>query len=220
MGKHERGYARQERDHYPTPAWVTRALLRLVAVEGLSVWEPAAGAGDMVRVLREHGGLVFASDIERRGFSLDAVHDFTGLPLVALGRRFDAIITNPPFGARGAGARAFIEAGLRQLAPGGILALLLPADYDSAGGRSQYFGDSVDYVAKLVLTRRVVWFERLDGVREAPKENHAWFIWQRSPLRLSRSAVVIYAGGEKPGKHAVIHSPGVEDGLSTSLDVR
>jgi hypothetical protein len=45
----------------------------------------------------------------------------------------------------------------------------------------------------IVLTRRVVWFQRDDGVREAPKENSAWFLWQRNPLRLRRPPVILYA---------------------------
>jgi hypothetical protein len=41
--------------------------------------------------------------------------------------------------------------------------------------------------------KRIVWFERDDGMREAPKKNHAWFVWQRSPLRVRRVPVILYA---------------------------
>jgi SAM-dependent methyltransferase len=218
MGKHERGYERQERDYYPTPAWVTRALLRVLDVRGLTIWEPAAGSGAMARELRAAGAEVFCSDIAGMGIPGCAVHDFTSrLKLDCEAPPFDAIVTNPPFGARGILARRFIEAGLRHLAPGGVLALLLPADYDSAGGRRHLFGGCEHYAAKLVLTQRIVWFARSDGVREAPKENHAWCIWQRSSLRLSRSPVVLYAGGDKPGKHEVVHR---DTGDGDALHVR
>jgi hypothetical protein len=33
MGKHENGYARVERDNYPTPAWCVRALAEHVKTE-------------------------------------------------------------------------------------------------------------------------------------------------------------------------------------------
>ena len=43
------------------------------------------------------------------------------------------------------------------------------------------------------MRKRIVWFERDDGIREAPKENHAWFVWQRSPLRVRQWPVTLYA---------------------------
>src|SRR5262249_35684246 len=72
-------------------------------------------------------------------------------------------------------------------------ALLLPYDFDSAKTRARYFGDCPHFVAKIALTKRIVWFERNDGIREAPKENSAWFLWQRSPLRLRHPPVILYA---------------------------
>ena len=53
---------------------------------------------------------------------------------------------------------AFIEAGLRQLPIGAILALLLPCDFDSGKTRARYFRDCPHFVGKIVLTQRVVWF--------------------------------------------------------------
>jgi hypothetical protein len=49
-----------------------------------------------------------------------------------------------------------------------------------------------------VLTRRVVWFQRQDDKREAPKENSAWFLWQHSPLRIPRAPVILYAPATQP----------------------
>jgi hypothetical protein len=177
MGKHEAGYARVERDFYPTPAWVTEALLDHLNIEGKTIWEPAAGGGDMVQPLRRAGAaFVHATDIEERDYRLHGIRDFTKRQAPDL--RLEAIITNPPFGKRGALAEAFIRAGLWHLEWGvRLLALLLPADFDSAASRQRLFG-SPYFAAKIVLTRRIVWFERSDGVREAPKENHAWFIWR------------------------------------------
>jgi hypothetical protein len=45
MGKHGNEYTRVPRDAYPTPAWVTAALLEHVDVAGKLVWEPCVGAG-------------------------------------------------------------------------------------------------------------------------------------------------------------------------------
>ena len=194
MGKHGAEYARVERDLYPTPAWVIDALAEHVELTGMTVWEPACGDGGMARALRAHGANVFASDVATHTKHLHSVADFLDPRPGSLRPRCDMIITNPPFGPRGTLAVAFIETGLVRLThEGQALALLLPCDFDSARTRSHLFGDCPHFAAKIVLTKRIVWFGRNDGVREAPKENHAWFLWQRSPLRLRHAPVILYA---------------------------
>jgi hypothetical protein len=74
-----------------------------------------------------------------------------------------------------------------------MLALLLPCDFDSAKTRARYFRDCPHFIGKIILTKRVVWFQRSDGIREAPKENSAWFLWRRCVLRVRRSPVILYA---------------------------
>lgn len=194
MGKHETGYARVERDLYPTrEPWVTAALAEHVDLRGLIVHEAACGHGDMASALRLLGcAQVHCSDIVDCGNGQDEVLDFLSLREPNLAH-FDAIITNPPYGDRGTLITPFIQAGLRRLRPGGLLCLLLPVDCDSAKRRRPYFADCPHFVAKIVLTQRIVWFERNDGKREGPKENHAWFVWARSPLRIRRPPVVLYA---------------------------
>jgi hypothetical protein len=106
----------------------------------------------------------------------------------------DAIVTNPPFGQGCRLATAFIEVGLTRIRRyNGLLALLLPVDFDSAKTRARYFGDYPDFGAKIVLRKRIVWFQRDDGIRGAPKENSAWFLWQRSLLGTHRPPIILYA---------------------------
>jgi hypothetical protein len=194
MGKHETGYPRVERDLYPTPSWVVDALAEHVELVGLRVWEPACGDGRMGEALRSAGcAVVHMSDIADYGNGQDEVLDFLSAQTPKLEWLPDLIGTNPPFGQGGRLATTFIGAGLRRLRPGGVLALLLPCDFDSAKTRARYFGDCPHFVGKIVLTKRIVWFERADGVREAPKENHAWFLWQRSLLRLHRPPAILYS---------------------------
>jgi hypothetical protein len=193
VGKHETAYARVARDLYPTQErWVTEALLAHVDLAGFRVWEPATGRGDMAVVLREAGARVICSDIADYGFSLDAMIDFTTGQVPPT--PFEVIITNPPGGRGNTTAEAFIATGLKHLARGvRLLALLLPVDFDSAGRRRPFFADCPAFATKIVLTRRIVWFERSDGIRAAPKENHAWFVWERTALRMKRSPLVLYA---------------------------
>src|SRR5262249_14043429 len=194
MGKHESGYARVKEDCYPTPAWVvTDALAEHVDLRGLDAWEFACGDGRMAAALRQAGcARVHTSDIVDRGNGQDEVLDFLSVQEPKRSR-FDLLVTNPPFGQGGKLATAFIEVGLRRIRQrGGLLALLLPVDFDSAKTRARYFG-APDFVAKIVLLRRIVWFQRNDGILEAPKENHAWYLWERSLLRSCRRPACLYA---------------------------
>jgi predicted RNA methylase len=175
MGKHDSNYPRVEKDAYPTPTWVTAALTRFINVSGLLIWEAACGNGQLADALVAAGARVFATDIVDSGYPrFSARHDFLG-PLCE--RDFDGLITNPPYGPRGKLAEQFIETGLRVIQKKGFLALLLPADFDSAKTRARFFGDNPMFVAKIVVTGRITWFARVDGIREAPKENHAWYVW-------------------------------------------
>jgi hypothetical protein len=198
VGKHEVGYARVERDFYPTrERWVTEALLEYVDLTDLTAWEPAVGAGDMAEVLKDSGAAqVYCSDIKDYGYPLDELLDFTSTQSPNV--RFDAIITNPPGGSQNRTAESFVESGLRRIAPRGFLALLLPVDFDSAVRRCRFFHDCPRFCAKIVLTRRIVWFERTDGSRAAPKENYAWYCWQCTPLRTRLPPLTVYAPEQRP----------------------
>ena len=129
------------------------------------------------------GATVFGSDVAEYGYPLDAIYDFTSAHDPVSVGRYDLTVTNPPFGERGKLAEAFIAAGLRRIYSGGSLCLLLPVDFDSAVTRRRFFCNCPLFVAKIVLVRRIVWFERCDGIRAAPKENSAWFVWERRALR-------------------------------------
>jgi hypothetical protein len=193
MGKHETNYARVERDYYPTPPWVVDALAEHVDLTGKIIWECAAGGGQMAEALKAAGAAqVYATDVANYGYPLDATFDFVTGPTPKL--RFDLIVTNPPWGQGGRLAVKFIEAGLHHIANGGVLALLLSTDFDSASLRPRLFRNCDHFVGKVVLTRRIVWFRRNDGVREAPKENAAWYVWARPVLRMIRQPpVLLYA---------------------------
>ena len=72
-GQHR--HVERGQDLYETPPCATEALLQ---VERLPhwIWEPAAGRGAIVNVLRDHGHAVIASDIVDDGFPLHFARDF------------------------------------------------------------------------------------------------------------------------------------------------
>jgi hypothetical protein len=86
-------HAERGLDLYETPDVAVEALLRVEKIPP-QIWEPAAGKGAIVRVLRGHGHAVIASDIYDYG-GLDFVGDF--LMQKHMPPNCDCILTNPPF---------------------------------------------------------------------------------------------------------------------------
>jgi hypothetical protein len=80
-------------DLYETPAVAVEALLRIEQIPH-TIWEPAAGRGAIVRVLRDRGHAVIASDIHDYG-GLHSVGNFLAQKQMPAG--CEAIVTNPPF---------------------------------------------------------------------------------------------------------------------------
>jgi hypothetical protein len=155
VSQRKSGYDRKAHDLYETPEWVTLALMAQLP-KGLHIWEPACGSGKMVRVLaREH--IVEATDITTGADFLKTENSYG----------CNAIITNPPFQL----AQEFIEHALTQT---DFVAMLLRVDFDSAKSRRHLFGECAAFAKKVVLTKRIVWFE---PAKASPSYNHAWFVW-------------------------------------------
>lgn len=196
MSQRHSTFARVPADLYQTPAWCVDALAGHINLHGLMIWEPACGQGQMVRALEAHGAQVFASDLHEHGFEDQAmVFDFASADIPRF-VYFQHIITNCPYGPQGRLAERFIERGLERLPPGGILALLLQADFDSAGGRQRLFRHNRDFAGRIVLNRRIEWFPRglkPGGSKEGgPSANHSWFVWQRRIIN-APAAFTLYA---------------------------
>ena len=176
MSQRDSGYARKERDLYETPQWVTESLLPHIPERINCAWECAAGGWQMVNVLSRHL-VTYGTDIvsdESEFSSRSSGVDFlaqTRLPQCAP----NAIITNPPYEL----ATEFCEHALRLMEPvGGFVAMLLRTDFDHAKSRSHLFRDCPAFAKKLVLTKRIVWFEPEPGAKgKSPSFNHAWFCW-------------------------------------------
>jgi hypothetical protein len=195
MGKHETSYPRVERDFYPTPLQATKALLEHIDVRGKSLWEFSCGDGAISKPLKAAGAKVFSTDIA--GSYADTIYDFLSDEAPPISN-YDGLITNPPYGWRCKLITRFIEAGLRRMS-GGFLILLLPVDCDSARRRVHVFGSCPQFVGKIVLTERLVWFQDPLGKKAAPKENHCWYLWSGGAvtLRAPQAPVLHYA----PKKH-------------------
>jgi hypothetical protein len=161
-------YTRTPLDTYITPPWVVRALIEHLPRWPEFVLEPAAGPGECtVEALRKE--LPF-SEIIGTDITVNAADFLTTPPPVT---DIDAIISNPPFRL----LDQFIERALDLMGPvAGQVAYLARATADSAQKRRQWFQHPA-FATKVTLTERIVWFERTDGQKAAPSEDHCWLIW-------------------------------------------
>ena len=87
-------HAQRGLDLYETPAVAVEALLRSERIPHC-IWEPAAGRGAIVRVLRDRGHAVIASDLIAYDFALHFQRDFLEMTKAPAG--VESIVTNPPF---------------------------------------------------------------------------------------------------------------------------
>lgn len=170
MSQRDSGYERKERDLYETPAWATEAVLPHLPVAKGRVWEPACGSGKMLKVLYDW------YDGDTCGTDIDAGLGLVDTDFLKTKKAHDVfgIVTNPPYVL----AREFCEQAIRLMEePRGFVAMLLRTDFDHAKTRQHLFSGCQQFAKKVVLTKRIQWFEDSKG---SPSFNHAWFIWDHT----------------------------------------
>lgn len=169
--RHRHPVAERGLDLYETPACAVEALLRVEALPR-RLWEPAAGRGAIVRVLRAAGHEVLASDIVGRDFELDFVQDF--LRATALPPGCEAIVTNCPYRH----AEQFIAKALDLGCP--LVIMLLPISFQE-GQRPR----RCRLLEDRGLARIHVFKERLpmmhrdgwEGPRSTSQRGFGWYVW-------------------------------------------
>jgi hypothetical protein len=169
-------------DNYPTPPIAVESLLSAEPdLLDARVWEPAAGAGNIVQVLREHRIPVIASDVVQGEFDLHFIGDFLGQERPPNGCR--VVVTNPPYKL----AAEFAEHALA-LVPD--VFLLLRLAFLESVGRTALLEDS-GLRRVLVFRRRLPRMHRegWDGPKASSSMAFAWFCWRRGyrgPTTLTR----------------------------------
>lgn len=156
-------------DDFPTPPWAARAFCKwLNPREDASVWEPAANRGYMVKALREHFGVVYATDIHDYGVGF-GVHDFLA-PQCPIPRP-QWVITNPPFKL----AAEFVERGL-SVATGGV-AVLVRSTWAESLGRYQRLFSHRPPSWILQHVHRVPMVKGRYDPKASTATGYAWFVW-------------------------------------------
>lgn len=176
---------RNKTDFYPTPPDVTVALLdflenrHLLRQRWTSIWEPACGTGEMVRVMADRGYTVYCSDLYPTNDTVKSV-DF----LATKTSPGSWIITNPPFSQ----ADAFIQHALELQTP---CAFLLKSQFWHAQKRLDIFRlYPPAYVLPLTWRPDFLW-----GAKSgSPTMEVLWTVWHGRP------ATTQYIPLERPGK--------------------
>ena len=159
-------------DAYFTPPVAVHALLSLERQHlPQHIWEPAAGAGAIVDVLRGAGYAVVASDIADYGLAGCKLIDYiAAVPPPDV----EAIVTNPPF----AKAEAFARKMLSEVP---YVALLLRTNFLESAEREPFFAEH-PFARMWVPSLRLPMMHRhgWTGPRAPSNTAHAWFVWHRS----------------------------------------
>lgn len=162
-------------DFFPTPPWATRALCEwLQTIEGaklydMTAWEPACGADDMARPLREFFARVLSTDVHDYGFG-DRL-DFLW-PTPGLSTR-DWIITNPPFRLGEQFATAAVARARRGVALLVRTAFLESADRYDALYRPAPPSDILQFVERVPMFKG-----RLDR-HGSSATAYCWLVWRK-----------------------------------------
>lgn len=169
------GLADRKDDLYETPAVAVEALLR---VEKLPhhLWEPACGRGAIVKVLRERGHSVIATDLVDYGLpiTLPGYYGVDFLMEYKAPTGTEAIVTNPPFKL----AEEFVAHAL-ELCPLVIMLLRL-AFYESE--RRSFILEGSGLARIHTFRRRLPMMHRDQwaGPRANSGMAFAWFCWDRN----------------------------------------
>jgi hypothetical protein len=166
-------------DLYETPACAVEALLRVEKLPHC-IWEPCAGRGAIVRVLRDAGHAVIASDIVDYG-GLHFVRDFLLEKKAPAG--VEAIVTNAPFRF----AQQFVEHAL-ELVP--IIITLARLAFLESARRSPIL-DTGKLARIHVFKQRLPMMHRdqWTGPRASSAIPFAWFCFDRNhtgPITVDR----------------------------------
>jgi len=158
-------------DCYDTPEVAVRALLKYIELPSI-IWEPACGKGNIVRVLREAGHGVIATDLNDRGcpHSQSRIDFLLHCPSHNIG----AIVTNPPYSL----AEHFVEVALER-AP--LVVMLLRLAFIESERRTPIL-DGGMLARILVFANRLPMMHRADWIGRKSNSGmaFAWFVWNRN----------------------------------------
>ena len=161
---------REKNDYYPTPEYVTEALLSREIFIG-TIWQPACGEGHISKVLEENGFYVISSDLIDRGYG--KVQDF----FKPTSNSVTNIITNPPYKL----AKKFVEHSKTKATC--KIAMFLKLNFLESISRYEMFQDTEFPLARVyVFSKRVTLSKDGTGPSKGGTVAYAWYVWDRQHI--------------------------------------
>lgn len=159
-------------DDFPTPPWATRAVVEWLAAQGIitpdmSVREPCANRGYMVRPLLEYFGDVEAGDVHDYGMGYQVVDYLFGPDPDPV----DCTFQNPPFKL----AQQFIERALRTSRKA-VVVIVRSAFTEGVGRYEQLFSNTPPHFVLQHVERVPMCKGRYDP-DIASATAYAWLVW-------------------------------------------
>lgn len=156
-----RGTKRQAHDFYATPTWCTEAIAQQIHWHNgiVDVLEPCIGDGAIANVLLEK----YVDHVEWAEISRG--RDFL---TYEFGRKFDFIITNPPFSL----AQEFVE---KSLTLANCVIMLLRLNFLASAKRKEFWEKNAP-TAVYVLTKR----PSFTGDGKSDATDYAFFVWDKT----------------------------------------
>ncbi|AXC50040.1 methyltransferase [Paracoccus suum] len=160
-------------DDFPTPPWATRALCEWLrdregySLGDMTVREPAANRGYMVKPLAEYFGTVEASDVHDYGAGYPVQDYLFPVPLAPV----DWTITNPPFRlAEQFVHRAFATSDV------GVAVIVRSAFLEGIGRYERLFRDNPPSLT-LQFTERVPMVKGRHDPDATTATSYCWLVW-------------------------------------------
>lgn len=169
MSSTKRGADRHKDDLYETPEWLTKAIVPYLGPrlpDLVNAFEPAAGRGRMLKVLKE----------ELPDWNFDAA-DINGTPtsepadflISQPSPKYDLIITNPPYSL----AMEFVKRALMwRRTPSSVVAMLLRLNFAGSKGRASWLREHPPAVYITPKRPSFTPNNTTDSIE------YAWFLWQ------------------------------------------
>ena len=207
-----RGKARAANDYYPTPDWLTRAIIPVIKdrfPQGLvTILEPACGAGAIVHELE----IAFPT-AETVGFDIRQGVDFlTEQPIP----RFDLVITNPPYLL----AQEFVDRARPWLRPpsGGcvpLIVMLLRVNFTGSCKRADWL--LADMPSFYVLSPRPSFGTNKDGRPGKDATEYAWVDMAGGCRTHVGTLEVVTGHGKARDPNNSAHAAAANNGGGTSM---
>lgn len=182
---------RVDLDYYATNPQAVKMLLNKYTFDAQTILEPCVGGGHIANAINDffkNKRDITCLDIVDRGYPNTIVTDYLKWET---DKRFEGIITNPPFSL----AQEFIEKSIDLLDNNGQIAMFLKIQFLESDKRKEFFEKYPPKYIYVFRNRMATWNngQSLDqnGKRWATTMCHAWFIWEKENGEMSKTEPII-----------------------------